>query len=95
MDLITTGVVHDGTSIVERRSQDVAPILDHVSRLRNAGEVGSSEMRYAARFPKAAVEQYLQTYGIDLHEWMTNPVHVKRMLNDPDLTGFRIWKGRI
>lgn len=94
MDLKTTGIWFDGNDIVERRSQDVAPILEHVKGLQGIGAVGSSEMRHAAKFPKAVVEQYIQTHGITFNEWMTNPVHVNRMLNDPDLSGFRIWKGR-
>lgn len=52
-------------------------------------------MRHAARIPYVVIEQYLATHGIDLHEFHTNPVHVKRMLNDPALAGFRIWQGKL
>lgn len=51
-------------------------------------------MRYAARFPKVVVENYCARHGITLHEWMIDPVHVGRMLNDPDLAAFRIWEGK-
>lgn len=95
MDLITTGLRLDGDDLIERRSQDVAPILDHVTRLRNAGEVGSSEMKHAAKIPKAVIENYIARTGISFHEFMVDEKHIRAMLNDPDLSGFRIWKGRV
>lgn len=93
---ISTAAFHrDGDKIVEHRVQDVEPYLQHTSDLRSAGIVGSSEMRHAAKIPNVVVEAYLAQTGITLHEFMANPVHVKTMLNDPALAGFRIWKGRI
>lgn len=52
-------------------------------------------MRHAASFSPAVVELYKKQYGIDHHEFMSNPVHIRRMLNDPDLKGFRVWEGRV
>ncbi len=95
MDLISTGLRMDGDDLIERRSQDVAPILDHVTRLRNAREFGSSEMKHAAKIPKAVIENYIARTGITFHEFMVDEKHIKAMLNDPDLSGFRIWKGRV
>jgi hypothetical protein len=40
------------------------------------------------------VEAYIAQAGITMHEWATNPVHIRRMLNDPDLAGFRVWEGK-
>jgi len=95
MDLATTGVFFDGRNMIERRSQDVEPILDHVKRLQGIGEVGSSEMRHAAKLPKAVIESYITDKGITFAEFMANDVHLTNMLNDPALSGFRIWKGRV
>lgn len=95
MDLITTGLRQEGDDLIERRSQDVAPILDHVTRLRNAREFGSSEMKHAAKIPKAVIENYIARTGITFHEFMVDDKHIKAMLNDPELSGFRIWKGRV
>lgn len=90
----TTGTWMNGDDLVERRSEDVEPILEQAKALRSCGLTGSGEMRHAARFPRSAVENYMALHGIDLHEWMNNPVHADRMLRDPDLSGFRIWQGR-
>jgi hypothetical protein len=52
-------------------------------------------MRLAASFPDVLVERYCNQNGIEFSEFMQNPVHVKRMCADPDLSGFRIWTGRV
>ncbi|MBO1748895.1 hypothetical protein [Stenotrophomonas indicatrix] len=95
MDLVTTGLVSDGADLIERRSQDVEPILEYAKRMRNQGDVGSSEMRHAAKIPKAVIENYINRTGITFHEFMVDDKHIRAMLNDPDLSGFRIWKGRV
>jgi hypothetical protein len=63
--------------------------------MRNEGITGGKEMRLAASFPDVLVERYCNQNGIEFSEFMQNPVHVKRMCADPDLSGFRIWTGRV
>lgn len=84
----------DGDNIIIANSEDVTGVLEVTQRRSNDGMHGSSEMRHAASFPKSIVETYLNTAGITLHEFMTNEAHVSRMLADPNLSKFRIWKGR-
>lgn len=52
-------------------------------------------MRHAARLPLIEIEKYMALTGITMHEFMTDPAHVKAMLNNPDLSQYRIWTGRI
>lgn len=96
MELKTTGVFFDSGKVIERRTQDVEPILEHVKAARAAGMTGSKDMRHAARIPHAVVENYLAQHNLTLAELMSSAgeKHWKAMLNDPDLSGFRIWKGR-
>jgi hypothetical protein len=91
----TTGLWFDGQQIIERRSENVEPLLEHCAGLRGIGHTGSSDFRLAAKLPKSAVEAYLAHHGITLHEFNTNPAHIKAMLNDPALSKFRIWQGRV
>jgi hypothetical protein len=70
-------------------------VIEVVKSLQNANAVGSSEMRHAAKIPTSTIENYLKTNGITFHEFMANPAHAKAMLNDPALSGLRIWKGRV
>jgi hypothetical protein len=81
----TTGLWMNGDDLIERHSEDVEPVLEHAKALRSCGMVGSSEMRLAAEFPASVVELYKQKAGITHHEFVVNPVHIRRMLNDPDL----------
>lgn len=83
----------DGQLITGTR-QDCTPILEDAKARHAAGAIGSSEMRHAARLPMAIIEQYCNTNGITFREWMTDPAHLRRMLTDPDLSGFRIWDGK-
>src|SRR3546814_826260 len=95
--LILTCTWHDGERIIERRTQDVEPILEHTKALRAVGATGSSEMRHAASIPYAIIENYMQRHGLTLAELQSSAgnKHWKAMLNDPDLVGFRIWQGRV
>lgn len=58
-ELITTGMWHDGRNVVERKSQDVEPILDECKALQSVGAVGSSDLRHAAKIPVAIIENYV------------------------------------
>lgn len=77
------------------RVQDCAPMLDHAKSLAVADATGSSDVKHAAHLPAVLVEKYLNDHGITFREFVINPEHVKRMLRDPSLSGFRIWKGAI
>lgn len=95
MGAMTTEVSIDNGDATFKSSQDCTGILDHTKRLHNEGIHGSNEMRHAARIPQVVIEQYLTQNGILFSEFMSNEVHIKRMLNDPALAGFRIWAGRV
>ena len=86
--------VHNGDATFAS-TQDCTPILEETTRLHNDGAHGSSEMKHAARIPQIMIEEYLKVHGILFSEFCANQEHIKRMLNDPSLSGFRIWKGRV
>lgn len=92
---VKTEYILDGDDMHVKRTQDCEPVLDLTSSLRSIGSVGSSEMRHCAKFPAVLVEKYCNINGITFQEWMSNSVHVERMLADPDLKSFRIWGGRV
>lgn len=84
----------DGRLIVES-VQDCSAILEDAKRRNVEGLHGSSEMKRAAHFPTVVVQTYLNKTGITFAEFMADKKHIKSMLNDPDLSGFRIWEGRL
>lgn len=71
------------------------PILEFCKAQHNAGFHGSSEMRHVAEVPYIVVEQYCAKNGITMHEFVCNPQHQRRLLEDPNNSLFRIWKGRL
>lgn len=70
-------------------------VLDHCAALRDHGITGTDEVRHLATIPAELVEKYINDAGITFREFMTNPEHQTRMLNDPALAGFRIHQGRV
>lgn len=90
---VTSYMAAEDGKIITGTVQDCTPILEDAQARHKAGAIGSSDMRHAARIPTSVIEQYCNTNGITYEEWMTNPVHMRRMLTDPDLSGFRIWTG--
>lgn len=87
--------VGDDGNIIHEIKQDVEPHLDFCANMRSAGLIGSREMRLAASFPDAVVRNYCNQKGIDMVEFNRDRVHIRNMLQDPDLSKFRIWQGRI
>ena len=75
--------------------QDCTPILEYAQARHREGHHGSSDMKLAATIPFVIVEKYCNDNGITFQELMNSDAHKKRILNDPDLSYFRIWKGRI
>jgi hypothetical protein len=52
-------------------------------------------MKLAARIPNVIVEKYCNDNKISFREFMGNREHVRRVLNDPSLSHFRVWPGRV
>lgn len=86
--------VQDGDVTFES-IQDCTPILERASRMHNEGFTGSSEMRYAGRIPDVIVEKYCIDNNLTFREFCTNKEHIKRIMNSPDMAGFRVWKGKL
>jgi len=86
--------LEDG-NLIAGTEQDCDPILEDAKARHKEGMTGTADMKHAARLPLVAIETYCNVNGIDLEEWMNNPVHIKRMLMDPALSDFRIWKGAV
>ena len=94
-DGVQTHISLQGSDLITGTTQDCTPILDDAKARHNIGFHGSKELKHAARIPNVVVEQYCNAQGIEYSECMQNPVHFKRMLNDPALKSFRIWPGAV
>lgn len=94
LDLATKFHFHDGNMVVQR-TQDCTAILEQCKTQQREGRTGTSEMKLAAKLPYVIVENYCNQHNLEFSEVIQNPVHIKRMLNDPALSGFRVWEGRV
>lgn len=90
----TTVALQDG-ALVTGTTQDCTPYVERAKTMSTEGMTGSKDMRLAASIPVVLVEKYLNDNGITLQELGRSQEHQKRLLNDPALAHFRIWKGRI
>lgn len=77
------------------RTQDCTPYAEHAKALHNGGMHGTSEVKHAAKIPLVLVEKYCNEQGINLHEFLNNPAHIRRVVMNPDNAAFRIWPGKI
>jgi hypothetical protein len=86
--------LEDG-KMVTQRTQDCVPIAEQAKALHNEGYHGSDDFKHAASIPMVFIEDYCNRNNLLMHDFMVNHEHQKRMLNDPALAHFRIWKGRL
>lgn len=86
--------IPEGDTTAIERVQDCSSFVKRAADLRAAEMTGTSEMRHAAHFPAVVVETYMNNAGITWAEFLRNPEHGKRMLNDPALKAFRVWEGQ-
>ena len=89
--------LHDGGGdiVIVERAQDVGDILREAKAKSNEGLHGSNELKHAMTIPNVILEAYCNNNGITFEELMSNDEHIKRILNDPALSHFRVWKGRV
>ncbi|KGF25661.1 hypothetical protein [Oligella urethralis] len=89
--------LHDGGGdiVIVERAQDVGDILREAKARSNEGLHGSNELKHAMTIPNVILEAYCNNNGITFNELMNNDEHIKRILNDPALSHFRVWKGRV
>ena len=87
--------VQDDGLIVVKSMQDVQPILQTVKEKVEVGDVGTKDMKHAATIPMVIIENYMNRVGLTFQEFLRDKEHIKCLLNDKSLEGFRIWKGAV
>ena len=92
--VLTVVALQDG-NLVTGTVQDCTAIAEYAKARHNEGQHGSRDMKLAASIPFVMVDKYLNDNHLTLHEFQRDKAHIRRMLNDPALAHFRIWKGRV
>jgi hypothetical protein len=84
-----------GSDLVAHTTQDCTPIAERMKAMSNAGVTGSSDMKFAGSIPEVFVIKYCNDNGITFSEFMQGKDHIRRLINDPALAHFRVWKGKV
>ena len=84
----------DGGLVVQRR-QLVGDHVDYCKARANEGLHGFPDFKLKASIPAVVVEHYCAINGITLREFLGNPEHAKRIVNDPAFADLRIAPGRM
>jgi hypothetical protein len=94
---MTTEKYIDGgdSGLVIERTQYVAGIIDNNKRMRNEGYTGRNGYTLVGSIPTSIVDAYCATNKITLREFLQNPDHKKRLLNNPDFSDLRVYQGTI
>lgn len=92
---VATRIMIEGDSMHIKRTQDCVPIAERARAMHNEGMHGSKELKLAASIPDVIIEKYMNEHGVTFAEVIGDPVHMRRIVNDPDNKMFRIWPGRI
>lgn len=94
-DIQTNIHAHQDGSVTFERVQDCNAIAEYTKARHNQGLHGSSDMKLAASIPLVFVEKYCNDHNIEFSTFMQDRAHMRAMLQDPALSHFRVWKGRI
>jgi hypothetical protein len=92
---LKTAIEADEGRLNVTRTQDCTPIAERTKALHNEGYHGSSDFKHAGSIPFIFFEDYCNRNNLLFSEVMTNKEHLRRILNDPALAHFRVWKGKI
>ena len=92
---VTTDFVLQDGNLVVGRQQDITPFIEAAKLQRTEGVVGTSDIKFAGRIPDVEVEKYCNENGVSYSEFVSNPVHVKRYMNDPNNKLLRVWTGHL
>lgn len=90
---IGTRIYTEGDRLIIANSQDCTAILEDAKRRHVEGHHGSADVKHAARIPDVVVLDYCNKNGVSFADFMADPVHIKRLVQHPDNSSFRIWKG--
>ena len=92
---VSTVIALENGNLITGMVQDCDPIVEACKAAHNEGRHGSSDMKLAASVPLVVIERYMHDHGLTYEQFSHDPFHKRAILNDPALSHFRIWPGRV
>ncbi len=81
--------VTEDNKFVYHTTQNVAPVIDHVKKLRDNTLKPGKDMRHIAEVPMVIWQKALR------EGWSQDSAKWKMWLNNPDNKVFRTWQGKV
>lgn len=78
---------------IDRADADL--IADHCKALHNEGATGSQDMKLAMRVDGFFIMDWCNKHGVTWGQFMRDSALQRRFIDDPDLSMFRVWKGKL
>jgi len=78
-----------------KREQEVKPLIERNKVLAEAPPYVEGLGYYAGSIPAIVIEGYCNENNVTFQDFMSDPKHINRILNDPDYKKFRIWQGKV
>lgn len=85
----------DGKNVVFERQFDSQPVMDEISAIKSItdGKSRTGELYHIGRIPAAVVEAYCNVNGVAFSDFLKEPVHHRRILEEN--SKLRIWEGNL
>jgi hypothetical protein len=84
----------DADRVITKHVTRFDGLVDLAKSMANEGVHGSKEMKLVGLYPPHMPEMCCQAWGITWQEFWSDPKWIKKMLNDPMLSDFRIAPGQ-
>lgn len=81
--------------LVLKRTQWFPGLLDAVKHLHNTGQQGTPDWRPLMHVPGVLIEDWCEKQRVTFDEFTRSPELRRQFLNDPALSSFRVWRGRV
>lgn len=92
--LSRTSFTAEDDKIVIQHTSRFDDLVDLAKAMSNEGIHGSHEMKLMGIYPPHMPEVCCNAWGITWEEFWSDPQWIKKMLNDPMFSDFRINKGQ-
>lgn len=90
-----TEITQQDGKIVVCYTSDLGPMLRWAKACRDQNAAGSKEYKHVGVLPRARIEDYCAHMGVSFEEFMQDDTHIIRLMENPDFSKLRVWKGRI
>lgn len=91
----TEFISQDDYTVVKQTVHGLSDLLEYNHALRESKSYGDKDMKLVGHIPGEVLQQYCMVNNVPWDQIFSDPTHIKRIMNDPDLAYFRVAPGRV